>query len=361
MMTNARWPNAKWSDKSIFNGDNWAHVNDDKKKGESKRAMDNKINKEIGVIFNKGDSLKDTKIDMAGAMAVMNIGSFLTFVAKVESHDNNKFTFIDTFGNYDFKPKNSYYFMEDKLDLLDSAEEWVFEKDTDAESGTLYLWTKDGDSPDTEDPITKEKKYTVRGKDQTYAFEITDSSHLVLKNLIFFGTTLKAESTSTKKNDQLRFDSLQFKFPSYSKRMLGDASLIENMKIGTTTKKRNKKNKETKFYEEDIGHYTFYNNTFYGSDGYLAFLNGNETTFENNVFSYNDWTGAHSITQFGGAGIFLSWSKHDKYIRNTLDHNGAHTGLQPGSNVVVKLNQFIGQCWGVIQHDGAGVQVSIFQ
>ena len=59
-------------------------------------------------------------------MAILNIGSFQTFVAKVENHAaySNKFNFKDTFGGYNFKYIRSIYFLEDKLELLDSPEEW---------------------------------------------------------------------------------------------------------------------------------------------------------------------------------------------------------------------------------------------
>ena len=291
-------------------------------------------------MVNRDDSLSKTQIDMTGAMAILNIGSFVTFVAKVKSHKAgmNKFTYNDTFGKYSFKPKNSIYFLEDKLELLDSAEEWFYDKT----SKMLYMWTPEGLNP--------AKYKEIRGKVQSYAFQIKNSSHLVLKNLKLFATTISATNDAKTNTivDNLRFDSLQLEYPSYSKRMLGDISLIEKMKIGVMARKGGR------------GTFTFYNNTFYGSDGYLGFVNGFNVTFENNVFSYNDWSGANTITAAGGTGIFVSRSENDRYIRNTLYYNGASAGLQPGRNPVVQLNQLIGQCTGVIQHDGAAVQVSYF-
>ena len=129
-----------------------------------------------------------------------------------------------------FKPQKSIYFLEDKYELLDQAEEWFFDN-KDKNNKILYLWTSDN---------TKPALNKVRGKVQTYAFEIKDSSHLVLKNLKFFATTIKAtnDADANTKVDCLRFDSLEFKYPSYSKRMLGKVSLIEKMQIGTVAKKK---------------------------------------------------------------------------------------------------------------------------
>ena len=199
MMTNARWPNASWSDYTVFNNTYWA--NSDK---SSKR----------GIMVNKGNSLAASGVDAKGAMAILNVGSFNTFTALVEDHQagQNVFTYNDTFGAIHWKPKLNQYFLEDKLDFLDQPEEWFYDKVTKK----LYLWTKDDDSP---------SHHVIRGKVQTYAFQITDSQYLVLKNIDFFATTVLALTKSVDNNiNHITFDSLNFNFPSYSKRMLGVAA-----------------------------------------------------------------------------------------------------------------------------------------
>ena len=70
-MTNARWPNALWSDYTVFNNTYWA-----KSDKSSKR----------GIMVNKGNSLAASGIDAKGAMAILNVGSFNTFTALVEDH-----------------------------------------------------------------------------------------------------------------------------------------------------------------------------------------------------------------------------------------------------------------------------------
>ena len=58
-----------------------------------------------------------------------------------------------------------------------------------------------------------------------------------------------------------------------------------------------------------------------------------------------------------GAGTVVSQSKGDNFIRNTLRFNGASVGYRAGFASVAKLNDISRQCWGMLQHDGAGIQV----
>ena len=73
MMTNARWPNSLWSDKTIFDSQFW---------GKSSRSS------KRGLMIDGGEhKLADSGINATGAMAVLNVGSFCTFTREVLSHD----------------------------------------------------------------------------------------------------------------------------------------------------------------------------------------------------------------------------------------------------------------------------------
>ena len=78
MMTNARWPNALWSDKTIFDSQNWAHSST-----QSTR----------GLMIDGGGihKLAESGLDATGAMAVLNVGSFCTFTRRVLKHQIGKF------------------------------------------------------------------------------------------------------------------------------------------------------------------------------------------------------------------------------------------------------------------------------
>ena len=102
------------------------------------------------------------------------------------------------------------------------------------------------------------------------------------------------------------------------------------------------------------------NSTFYGTDGLALQYFGDGVILKNNLFEYNDWSVANRQTRNGGLGTVISQGVNDKFIRNTLRFNGAAHGYRPnGRNPLVKLNHIHHQCWGVLQHDGAGIQFQI--
>lgn len=132
MMTNARWPDSLWSDETIFLNKFWGK--------SAKRSRRGKM------IDNGEQNLAGSGLNATGAMAILNIGSFNTFTAIVKSHTTgqNFFTYHDTFGKIDFKPFQNQYFLEDKLEFLNKAGEWFYNKNTK----TVYVKTLDGKSPE---------------------------------------------------------------------------------------------------------------------------------------------------------------------------------------------------------------------
>ena len=163
--------------------------------------------------------------------------------------------------------------------------------------------------------------------------------------MTFFGTTIKARPIHRREViNGLSFHTINFNFPSYSKRMLGDTSPPRWTVI-----------------DPSRGHsFQLINSTFHGTDGLALQYSGNGALVRNNLFEYNDWSVTNTKTKSGGLGTVVSWGINDQFIRNTLRFNGASAGFRPsGRNPVVKLNHIHHQCWGVIQHDGSGVQFQI--
>ena len=132
MMTNARWPNALWSDRTVFLNKHWA-----KSANSSTRGR---------MVDSGAKNLAGSGLNATGAMAILNIGSFNTFTAIVEDHapGRNFFTYPDTFGDIKFKASHNQYFLEDKLEFLDQSGEWFYDKN----KKTLYVKTLDGKSPE---------------------------------------------------------------------------------------------------------------------------------------------------------------------------------------------------------------------
>ena len=165
------------------------------------------------------------------------------------------------------------------------------------------------------------------------------------KQLSFFGTTLKAQPELRRDIiDDLSFHSINFNFPSYSKRMLGDTAPAHWTVIAPSPEHS----------------FQLINSTFYGSDGLALQYSGDGALVQNNLFECNDWSITNTKSKSGRLGTVISNGINDQFIRNTLRFNGASAGFRPsGRNPVVKLNHIHHQCWDVLQHDGAGVQFQI--
>ena len=153
MMTNARWPDSLWSDKTIFLNKYWGKSD----KNSTREKM----------IDNGEQNLAGSGLNATGAMAILNIGSFDTFTAIVKSHrpGQNFFTYAYKFGHIDFKPFQNQYFLEDKLEFLNKAGEWFYDKNTK----TVYVKTLDGKSPEGR----------IRGKVSTFSCDGAVASRLV--------------------------------------------------------------------------------------------------------------------------------------------------------------------------------------
>ena len=108
MMTNARWPNALWTDRHPDTGTPLVFYNDFWGKSDGKSTRGKMIDKKVNGI----SPLADSGLDMKGAMAILNVGSWNTFVKPVEDHNpgDDFFTYVDDFGDIKFEPgKNQYY------------------------------------------------------------------------------------------------------------------------------------------------------------------------------------------------------------------------------------------------------------
>ena len=160
----ARWPNAKFSDGSVFDTENhWGH-------GTMKQTNPN--------IYSNGTFIHDSRVnengelidlsmqgfdlDEAGkeAIGILNVGSFRTWSRKITSHSGNTFAY-DPVPQNEWKNKEHQYFLEGRLEFLDAAGEWFL--DTTTPKNTLYYYAPPGENPN---------EMNIRGKVQSYAFVI---------------------------------------------------------------------------------------------------------------------------------------------------------------------------------------------
>lgn len=232
------------------------------------------------------------------------------------------------------------YYLEGSLNLLDSPGEWWF----DHQSGDLYVWM-----PDSTDP----SKHVIHTKNQTYAFNVKNSSFITFGNMTFFGTTLFASDNDGNLQypliHNLLFESLKFLYPSASKRMLGSLEPIDCMVVWTNATMKLPSGKKAPAW---VNH-TFLDVSWRYADGMALQTQGSGLQFENCEWSWNSWTALGSITpgswENGGTLVVSGLSRfgtlYPMFRRLTFQGNGASKALRPPhqSDIVVELVNFMQQ------------------
>merc|ERR1719234_1464787 len=110
------------------------------------------------------------------------------------------------------------------------------------------------------------EELNLRGRTIDYGLIISDSENVTVANFTFFSSNLMAQG-----DQQMELDSIDFKFPSSSHRMLSSNSLPLPTRI-----------------EVDVQGIVS-NCTFLGSEGPALVITGEKHVISNNMFSYNDW------------------------------------------------------------------------
>ena len=311
-MVMARWPNAYFSDGTIWDKENhWAHgmIDDDENAYQNGTMIDKP---------NGDTALENLNFNIQGATAILNVGSFKTYSREVLTHNGNTFTYapVDL-----WKTKHHDYFLEKKLEFLDTEGEWFYDPDL----SKLYFWAPNNANPNM---------LNIRGKIQSYAFEINNSDHIEIRNLEFFGTTLKFDNS-----DNSILDHCNLFYPSCHKRMLGIVGTQPEMTLFNSS-----------------SHCTVSNSAFRYTDGSAIEMYSNNNTIENCYFYHIDYTatdlnGLMTTIQMGGS--------NNTFRKNTLHKMGASATLNPGDAAIIELNDMSDS--GHMQSDGALIQCMVGQ
>ena len=325
MMTNARWPNALWTEKTVFDSTYWGHSSEISTPG---------------MMVDKDGLLGNSNLDMTGAMAVLNTCSWATFVSPVDAHTtgSNSFEYSSEFENEfcKFSPGHNRFFLDSKRILLDNPGEWHFDKITKL----LSFMTYDGICPDS-------NSERVRGKVFDYGMNVTDTVNLTVANMTFFASAFIANSEN-KLTENIRLETINFIFPSSSKRMLGKIDVPKwtqiNSKLGG---KR--------------GYFEITNCKFFGGEGAALSYKGLRPKIYNNEFLWNDWSGQLSLQIHGGLGTVFSDAQEEELSYNTFENNGCMTTFNPYASTKPKVirNRVMGTGFGNIQNDGSGLHFQI--
>jgi hypothetical protein len=303
MMTSARWPNADaWSSAMWDKENTWGHQH---------------TNSSDGTFIDDGDrDLAGTGIDFTGAMAILNVGSWLSFARTVNSHGagSDTFTYDPIGSKYHHKIENGSYFFEAAMACLDTSKEWYY----NATSNALFLITDDGLSPAGRD---------VRGKTITYAFDISNSQALTVRGIDFFACTFKVWNS-----DHVTVEDCDALFPSYSKRMLGDLAKAEPTTM-------------------DGDSNALVNCTFRYADGSGLVCTGSDGVVENCLFQNIDYSCVGNLND-GIANIRNTVNM--TFRHNTLDTGGNSVGVRGCPAFQAAYNRVTNH--GHLQHDGSAIQ-----
>ncbi len=351
MQVVARWPNARWDDRTVFDSRRWARGT-----GGSTYCGMELVGRGHGKcrLWDR-DALEDSGIDATGAAAVLNIGRWFTFAGLVTEHRRGSSSFVYSVGDEPWKvrgyprPEDDIYFLEGTLALLDVPTEWVYERST-----RRIHFRPDAARPDS----LRRVNARMQARVQEYAIVITNSSGLAVRGLRFFATTLYARGVR-----DVTFDSLVLEHPSAQKRLLGDVSSSwPTTLVGDASATSDSR-------------LAFFNCTLRGAEGAPVLnVSGNGLRVENNLFEYNDWTatttrpvdpatGERASYGTGAFGVNVPSSRAAGVAnvarRNTIRFNGASSALNRGLRaglVRAELNRIYGEY--SIQTDGGMVQGS---
>jgi len=333
MLTVARWPNALWTDRDSETGTPLPFYNTYMAKSDDTSDRGTMVDRKVDGV----SPLAESGLDMNGAMAVLNIGSWATFVKPVKSHKagQDHFTYDDDFGQIKFKPSHNQYYLDSSEVLLDVPGEWYY----DMQTKVLKFMPWDGECPDKDSGA-------LRGRTMDRALEITQADGIIIADIDFFAANFIAHEGS--KHDvinELYLDSINFRFPASSHRMLQDESAPKYAQILTGLD----------------GTCSVTNCDFFGGEGPALHWECDSAKIHNNMFKWNNWSGQQANEKNGGLGTVFSKvkspDKSDEFISNTLWYNGDAHGYKTGQSPKMIDNLVAGTCVGEIMHDGAGLQL----
>ena len=330
MMVEARWPNqppAKRWDKST-----WRSTYEGSEYG---RIVDPELAK--------------TGIDWTGALAVLNVGAWQTFLRTVENHKagGDSFQYAKDLGKRHESKQTQRkramrdldrYFLYGKLEALDSPGEWF----CDSKTSTLYLHPLDGRSPGGR---------KIEGKRRDYAFVADGKNHIRLDGLRFFAATVLLDNCNdcTIENCTLDYPTCasppaaKSDIPKQIARMNamflgGRRALAPTLISGKGNQVRNCRI------------------AFSEAPGLI--LTGSENAVENCLIHDIDWRGLGNGVAGNCAGVVMPASDRSIFRRNTVHHVGSSEGVvlpRRGPSICEYNHVHHG---GLVQSDGGLIQSS---
>ncbi|DAC37933.1 MAG TPA: hypothetical protein HA286_00845, partial [Candidatus Poseidoniaceae archaeon] len=321
----ARWPNAQFSDETVFNRSYWAEGTLTGSNDAYTLGWFQDAGPEAGVHTGLNETINATGLDPVGAIAIMNVGSFRSFSREITSWNASTGTFGYDGSGMTWKTKHHAYFLEGKRELIDVDGEWWLNDSTNR----LHYRPVSG---------TNANDLDLRVKVQPFAITVENSDRVTIQGLDFFGTTIDVNSC-----DGCAFTNATMEYPSTSRRGQGIAG--ESM--------------DDRF----VTHFYRSTNTFVdrismtNTDGAAIEFHGsggqsNNNVINNSYFHAIDWSAAD---QKGLMTTFYEGGRDMTFSNNTVHLTGASSVLSIGDAPQVLYNEV----WdvGYLQTDGAVVQI----
>ena len=115
----ARWPNAQFSDETVFNRSYWAEGTLTSNNNAYTQGWLTDAGPENGVHTGLNETVNASGLDPVGAIAVLNLGSFRSNSRIITDWNPNNGTFAYDADGVGWKTKHHAYFLEGKRELID--------------------------------------------------------------------------------------------------------------------------------------------------------------------------------------------------------------------------------------------------
>jgi len=357
LMSDARWPNARWEDpwrldrymvlRKAGPGSKPGEIHDGLPTENTLQESKCWIHYDRGQLKQRKETLADTGLDFTGSSVLLSC-FWASFGTRITEHaaGQDHFQFDTAFngsgglqkeavgyvidrvawddpGKFKRSSHGSVHFFLMGLPALDIPEEWFYHQ----ASKTLFFVAPDGKQPEAG---------KARGKRRDYAITIENSSHVHLKGFEFSGAAALLRSCTNS-----RIEDCNFRFSAHNKFAIG------NYDMPVTTEIQNARSK--KAGNKQYGN-ALINCRFEYLDG-NAFKGSSTGLTVDNVRIYQT-----QMTTLGNDSRSASFDEPLLVRRITISDVGASVGIKGGGiDSVYELNNITRI--GGLQYDGASLQM----
>jgi len=363
MLTTARWPNAQMDDSLFWNQkcnyrkmspqSVFGTTHDQRPMsglGETGKSSQDEGALERGSILPDNvntQTLAETGISMKGCIAILNMGSWMTWAQTIDTHiagtdmftystdfyaqskslswgkNVNRWCTDQSFWNMKNQKHGQGHYYIEGMQCLDQPGEWWY----DYKTMMLYVIPTPGTTPE---------QMNLTGKCKTYNLTIKNSENIVFTGFEFFATTFRSDYSKG-----VTISNCEFKYPSYSKRVLGELASVE---VSIFNNKNNKLESANKVENCSFHH-------FDGSA--LVMLKGKTDTIQNVLIHDGDYSCIGRALS-----INIETSRNTFVSRLTMFDTGSSQSVKMGDGSRASLCNFDNV--GVFQSDGSPLQAGFF-